>query len=121
MKLRKLFKYSAFLFILSLIIFFILTVYIYYFSRNPAIETAYSFIVPISIFAVSILYSRSVHEKGLLRGIEIWIVYFVMVLLIKVLSGYPAQIRVLYNGAILFMSLLGGIIGVNMKNKSVKS
>jgi putative membrane protein (TIGR04086 family) len=85
------------------------------------LEIAYSFIVPICIFAVSILYSRSVHEKGLLRGIEIWIVYFVMVLLIKVLSGYPAEIRVLYNGVILLMSLLGGIIGVNMKNKSIKS
>ncbi|HOK48763.1 MAG TPA: TIGR04086 family membrane protein [Sedimentibacter sp.] len=121
MKLRNLFKYSIFLFILSLIVFFILTVFIYYFSKNPALEIAYSFIVPICIFAVSILYSRSVHEKGLLRGIEIWIVYFVMVLLIKVLSGYPAEIRVLYNGVILLMSLLGGIIGVNMKNKSIKS
>jgi len=85
------------------------------------LETAYSFIVPICIFASSILYSRSVHEKGLLRGIEIWIVYFVMVLLIKVLSGYPGEIRILYNGAILFMSLMGGIIGVNMKNRSIKS
>ena len=121
MKLGKLFKYSLYLFILSLIIYFILTVYIYYFSNNPGIEIIYSFIVPICIFAVSMLYSRSVHEKGLVRGIEIWIVYFAMVLLIKVLFRYPSEIRILYNGVILIMSILGGIIGVNMKNKSIKN
>jgi putative membrane protein (TIGR04086 family) len=121
MKLGKLFKYSLFLFILSLIIYFILTVYIYYFSNNPSLEIIYSFIVPLCIFAVSMLYSRNVHEKGLLRGIEIWIVYFVMVILIKVLFRYPSEIRILYNGVILIMSILGGIIGVNMKNKSIKN
>ncbi|NLK65539.1 MAG: TIGR04086 family membrane protein [Tissierellia bacterium] len=121
MKFGKLFKYSLFLFILSLIIFFILTIYIYYFSRNSGLEMIYSFIVPICIFAVSMLYSRSIHEKGLLRGIEIWIVYFAVVLLIKVLLRYPAEIKILYNGVILIMSILGGVIGVNMKNKNLKS
>jgi len=118
MNLGKLLKYSLFLFILYLIIFFILTIYIYYFSNNPGIEIIYSFIVPICIFAVSMLYSRSVHEKGLVRGIEIWIAYFIIVLLIKVLFRYPSEIRILYNGIILLMSVLGGITGVNIKNKS---
>ena len=117
MKLGKLLKYSLFLFIFSLIIYFILTVYIYYFSKNPNIEIVYSFVVPICIFLVSTMYSRSIHEKGLLRGIEIWIIYFAIVLLMKVLFRYPAEIKILYNGVILIMSILGGIIGVNLKNK----
>ena len=118
--LGKLVKYSLLLFIFSLILFFILTLYIYYFSNNPSLEIAYSFIVPICIFMVSMMYSRSVHEKGMLRGIEIWIIYFVIILLIKVLFSYPAEIKILYNGIILIMSILGGIIGVNLKNSSVR-
>ncbi len=119
MNFGKLLKYSLFLFILSLIVFFILTVYIYYFSNNPGIEIIYSFIVPICIFAVSVLYSKSVSEKGLVRGIEIWLVYFVIVLLTKVLFRYPSEIGVIYNSIILLMSLLGGVIGVNLKNKGL--
>lgn len=118
MKLGKLLKHSLYLFIFSLIIFFILTVYIYYFSRNSGSEIIYSFVVPICIFIVSMMYSRSVHEKGLLRGIELWIVYFAIVLLMKVLFRYPAEIKILYNGVVLIMSILGGIIGVNMKHKN---
>jgi len=114
--LGKLLKYSLYLFIFSLIIFFILTVYIYYFSRNPDFEIIYSFVVPIIIFIVSMM-SRSIHERGLLRGIELWIIYFVIVLLMKVLFGYPAEIKILYNAVILIMSILGGIIGVNLKSR----
>lgn len=121
MKLGKLLKYSLYLFIFSLIIFFILTVYIYYFSKNPGLEAIYSFVVPVCIFIVSMMYSRSIRERGLLRGIELWIIYFVIVLLMKVLFRYPAEIRILYNGAVLIMSILGGIIGVNLRNKKTLS
>lgn len=117
MRLGKLLKYSVFLFIFSLVAFFLLTVYIYYFSTNPAGEIAYSFVVPISIFLTSILYSRSINEKGLLRGIELWIIYFAVILLMKVLFKYPAEIKVLYNSIVLISSILGGIIGVNIKSK----
>lgn len=118
MKLGRLLKYSLYLIIFTLIIFFILTLYIYYFSKSPSLEIIYSFIAPISIFIVSMMYSKSVHEKGLLRGIEIWIIYFLFVLLMKVMFSYPAEIKILYNGIILIMSILGGIIGVNLKNSS---
>ncbi len=117
MKLGKLLKYSLFLLIFSLIIFFILTVYIYYFSKNPNLEIIYNFVVPISIFIVSMMYSRSIHEKGLIRGIELWIIYFAFVLLIKVLFSYPAEIKILNNGIILIMSILGGIFGVNLRKR----
>ena len=72
MKLGNLLKYTLYLFIFSLIIFFILTVYIYYFSKNPGLEIVYSFVVPISIFTASMMYSRSIHERGLVRGSELW-------------------------------------------------
>lgn len=117
MKLGKLFKHALFLFIFSLIIFFILTVYIYYFSKNPKVEIAYSFIVPICIFIVSMLYSKSVREKGLIRGIELFIIYFAVILLVKVLFSYPAEIKIMYNLIILALSILGGIIGVNLRSK----
>ncbi len=117
MKLGKLLKYSLFLLIFSLITFFILTVYIYYFSKTTSLEVTYNFVVPICIFIASMMYSRSIHEKGLIRGIEIWIIYFVFVLLIKILFKYPAEIKILYNGIILIMSILGGVIGVNLKNR----
>jgi putative membrane protein (TIGR04086 family) len=117
MKLGKLLKYSLFLLIFSLIIFFILTIYIYYFSKTPNLEIVYNFVIPICIFMVSMMYSRSIHEKGLIRGIELWIIYFAFVLLIKVLFSYPAEIKILHNGVILIMSILGGVIGVNIKNR----
>jgi len=117
MRLGKLLKYSAFLFIFSLAAFFILTIYIYYFSNSPAGEIAYSFVVPISIFLSSLMYSRSIHEKGLLRGIEIWLVYFAVILLMKVLIKYPAEIKILYNSIVLASSIVGGIIGVNIKSR----
>lgn len=120
MKFYKLLKYSLYLLIFSLLIFFILTVYIYFFSKNPAAETIYNFVTPFSIFIISMLYSRSIHEKGLLRGIEMWIIYFAFVLLIKVLFRYPAEIKIFYNLITLAFSLLGGIIGVNLKNRNVQ-
>lgn len=117
MKLGRLLKYSLFLLILSLTIFFILTLYIYYFSKTSKIEIAYTFVAPVCIFISSMMYSRSSGEKGLLRGLEIWLVYFALVLLMKVLFKYPAEIKIVYNGILLIMSLLGGIIGVNLKDK----
>lgn len=120
MKLGKLFKYSLVLSIFSLTSFFILTIYIYYFSNNPAVELAYSFVVPVCILIVSIMYSRNISERGLLRGIELWLIYFAIVLLLKVLVGYPSEIKIFYNSIILALSVLGGIIGVNMKNKKIQ-
>ena len=120
MKLSKLLKYSLVLLIFSLIAFFILTLYIYYFSNNPAVKTVYAFVVPISIFLVSIMYSRSIRERGLLRVIELWLIYFAIILLMKVILKYPAEIKILYNSIVLASSILGGIIGVNLKNKKAQ-
>jgi len=69
------------------------------------------------MFIVSLLYSKNIHERGLLRGIEIWIVYFAIVLLMKVLFRYPAEISILQNLLYLPVSILGGVIGVNLKQR----
>lgn len=117
MKIANLLKYSLCLLLMTFTVFLILTIYMYYFSEQPSLEVAYSFVVPVCIFMVSLLYSKSVHEKGLIRGIEIWIVYFAIVLLMKALFSYPAEISILRQLLYLIPSLLGGIIGVNLKRK----
>ncbi len=120
MKIAKLLKYSLYLFLVTLAVFFILTIYMYYFSKQPSLEIAYSFVVPICMFLTSLMYSKSVHERGLIRGIEIWAVYFAIVLLMKVLFRYPAEISIMRQLLYLPVSILGGIIGVNLKNRLVQ-
>lgn len=117
MKLLKLLRYSLYLLLITLGVFFILTLYMYYFSKQPSIEVAYRFVVPVCMFIVTLLYARSVHEKGLLRGLEIWVVYFAFILLLKVLFKYPAEISILSNLLYLPVAILGGILGVNMKQR----
>ncbi|MGD9569290.1 MAG: TIGR04086 family membrane protein [Sedimentibacter sp.] len=113
----RLLKYSLYLIVLTLVVFFILTIYMYYFSRQPSLEFAYNFVVPISMFIVALMYSKSVHEKGLLRGIEIWIVYFALVLLVKVLFQLTNEISIVKHLLYLPASILGGVIGVNLKHR----
>jgi putative membrane protein (TIGR04086 family) len=92
----------------------------YFFSKQPSLEIAYNFVVPICMFIVALMYSKNVHERGLLRGIEIWIVYFAIVLLIKILFRVPSEINILMNLLYLPVSILGGIIGVNSRSRSAQ-
>ena len=115
MKFGALLKYSVYLFMMILITFLILTIYIYYFSSNQVIEMAYSFIVPVCIFTAALLYSRSTHEKGLIMGMEMWIVYFAVICLMKMIFKTPNEISLLKHMIFLPISVLGGIIGVNIK------
>lgn len=117
MKIIKILKYSLYLLLMMLAVFFIMTIYMYYFSRQPSLEIAYNFVVPFCMFIVSLMYSKSVHEKGLLRGIEIWIVYIAIVLLMKVLFRYPDEINLFKHFLYLPVSILGGVVGVNLKQR----
>jgi putative membrane protein (TIGR04086 family) len=92
----------------------------YYFSNQPSFEIAYNFVVPICLFICTLMYSKNIHDKGLLRGIEIWIVYFAFVLLMKVLFSITTEISILQHLFYLPASILGGIIGVNLKHRFVK-
>ena len=115
MKIGALFKYSLYLFIMILVTFLILTIYLYYFSNNQVAEIGYNFLVPVCIFISSVLYSRSTHEKGLIRGIEIWIIYFAAVCLLKLVLKEATEINMLIHLIFLPISILGGVIGVNIK------
>jgi putative membrane protein (TIGR04086 family) len=115
MKLRSLAKYTLFMFILTLAIFLILTIYIYFFSKTSSLEVAYNFVAPASVFVTSLLYARSVHEKGLLRGIEMWIVYFVIALLLHYSFNSGSGLNIVQHLISLPVSIIGGILGVNVK------
>ncbi|MFA9423104.1 MAG: TIGR04086 family membrane protein [Sedimentibacter sp.] len=115
MRLGKLLRYSIYLLVTTVVLFFIVTIYLYYFSNKSSFEIAYSFVVPICMFAVSFLYSRKVHEKGLLRGAEIWIIYLALVMIMKLLLNCFEQINMVQNLIYLPISILGGILGVNSK------
>ncbi len=115
MKFGALLKYSLYMLIMILISFLILTVYIYYFSDKQALEGIFSFIIPVCLFVTALLYSRNTHEKGLIMGMEIWIVYFALVCLMKLIIKSPTEISTLKHLLFLPVSIFGGIIGVNLK------
>jgi len=115
MKIGALLKYSLYLLIMILVTFLIFTIYLYYFSNSIAAEIGYSFLVPVCMFLSSLLYSMSTHEKGLVRGIEMWIVYFATVCLLKLVLKSTTEISMLIHLIFLPISILGGVIGVNLK------
>lgn len=115
MKFGALLKYSLYLLIMILITFLILTIYMYYFSDKQVLEVSYNFVVPICLFITSLLYSSSTHEKGLIMGMEIWIVYFAAICLLKLILKTPTEISMLRHLIFLPISIFGGIVGVNIK------
>ncbi|WP_326909566.1 TIGR04086 family membrane protein [Sedimentibacter sp. MB31-C6] len=115
MKIGVLLKYSLYLLLIILITFLILTTYLYFFSNKPSIEIAYYFIVPICMFIISFLYSRNIHERGLVRGLEIWIIYMGIILLLKLVFQFAFESNILQHIIYLPISILGGVIGVNIK------
>lgn len=117
MNIGKLFKYILYFVILLVVLFFLVSLFIYYFSNSSSIELAYRFIVPVSIFIISILYSRSMNEKGLLRGIELWVAYIAFILITKLLTSSSQEINILQNALYLPLAIFGGILGVNMRKK----
>lgn len=120
MNIGKLIKYSLYLLIMLLAVFLVLTLYMYFFSSSPSAEFAYIVAIPVCIFIVSLLFSRSTREKGLFCGIEIWIVYFAFVLLLKVVFKMTQEISIVQNLIYLPVAILGGVLGVNMKHRAVQ-
>lgn len=115
MKIGALLKYSLYLIVMILITFLILTMYLYFFSNNQTVEVGYNILIPVCIFITSLLYSRSVHERGLIRGIEIWVIYFAIVSLLRLLLKNPTGVSMLMQFIYLPISILGGVIGVNLR------
>lgn len=115
MKVSYLLKYSVVLIALILILFLVLSLFTYFASYNKILDYAYSFISPISIFIVSILYARKTKEKGLLRGLEVWAVYFLIISILKYTLLQGADINIVKQLIFIPVAILGGILGVNIK------
>lgn len=115
MKIGVLVKYSLYLMLMIFATSLILTLYLYFFSSNQAVEIAYNFVVPACMFVASLMYSRNTREKGLIRGMEIWILYFVVILILKFIMQSADEINFVQNLIYLPVSILGGVIGVNIK------
>lgn len=114
MKIASLLKYSLYLFIFILTVFLLMTVYIYFIGGQSA-EMVYSFIVPVCMFAASFLYAGSVKERGLIRGVEIWLVYFVIACVLKFALTESLDAGVCMHLIFLPVAILGGVLGVNLK------
>ena len=115
MKLSYLLKYSVVMIVLVLILFLVLSIFTYFFSYNKIINYAYCFITPICIFVVSLLYARKTKERGLLRGLEVWAVYFLIVSILKYTLLQGADINIVKQFIFIPVAILGGILGVNIK------
>ena len=115
MKLSYLLKYSVALIALMLIFFLILSIFTYFFSYNKILNYSYSFIAPICIFIISLLYARKTKEKGLLRGLEVWAMYFLVICVLKYTMLQGTDINIIKHLIFLPVAIMGGILGVNIK------
>ena len=115
MKFSYLLKYSVVLIVIILILFLVLSLFTYFTSYNQIVNYAYSFIAPISIFIVSLLYARKIKEKGLLRGLEVWAVYFLIISILKYTLLQGTDINIFKQLVFIPVAVLGGILGVNLK------
>ncbi len=113
MKLSYLLKYSVVLIVLILILLLFLSIFTYFFSYNKILDYSYSFIAPICIFIVSFLYARKTKERGLLRGLEVWAVYFLILSIMKYTLLQGDDINILKHLIFIPIAIIGGILGVN--------
>ncbi len=117
MKIGYLLRYSVILVVLILMLFLILSVFTYNFNYNKILAYSYKFIAPICIFVVSFLYAMKVKERGILRGLEMWAVYFLILCIIKYTvfqsSANAQEINILKHLIYIPVSMVAGILGVN--------
>jgi putative membrane protein (TIGR04086 family) len=117
MKIGYLIRYSVVLVALILVLFLILSILSYNFSYNTILSYSYKFIAPICLFIVSFLYAMKVKERGILRGLEIWAVYFLLLCIIKYTVfqalANAQEINILKHLIYIPISIVAGILGVN--------
>ncbi len=117
MKIGYLLRYSVILVVLILILFLIVSILTYTLSSNKILSFSYKLIAPISLFVVSFLYAMKVKERGILRGLEIWAVYFLILCIIKYTAfqalSNAQEINILKNLFYIPVSVVAGILGVN--------
>lgn len=117
MKIGYLLRYSIFLVVIILVLFLILSILSYNMSYNVILTYSYKFVAPICLFIVSFLYAMKVKERGILRGLEIWAVYFLILCIFKYtifqMLSSNQEINILKNFIYIPISIIAGILGVN--------
>lgn len=117
MKIGYLLRYSVILIVLILVLFLILSIFSYNFSYNKILAYSFKFIAPICLFVVSFLYAMKTKERGILRGLEIWAVYFLILCIVKytvfqsLVNGQ--EINILKQLIYIPIAIVAGVLGVN--------
>lgn len=115
MKVTALLKYSIIMIVFILVLFLMIATYTYLFTSNQILNYICYAIVPIGIFITSFLYAGCIKERGLLRGLEIWAVYFIIVTALKYIIIPDADISIMKHLLMIPVAIVGSVIGVNVK------
>lgn len=113
MKIKYLFKFSILMVIIVLLLFLILSLISYFFNAGKVIGYIYNVIAPLCIFIAAFLYAMRCGERGLLRGLEIWAVYFLVIVLLKFIAFNGIEINLIKHILYIPVGIIAGIIGVN--------
>ncbi|QSX06325.1 TIGR04086 family membrane protein [Sedimentibacter sp. zth1] len=113
MKITYLLKFSVLMMILILLMFLILSLITYFFESSKIVGYIYNFVAPICIFVVAFSYAMKCGERGLLRGLEVWAVYFIIISFLKFTVLEGANINMLKHLIFIPVGIIGGILGVN--------
>lgn len=109
-------------FIYSLIIIIgsgiILTIFNYFNILNGNLLKIIELLVPIiSIFVGSYLLGKSTSKKGYIEGIKYSIIWIILFLLFNLITKNFTIISLLYFAILLFISILGSILGINKRKE----
>lgn len=117
MKIGYLLRYSIVLVVLILVLFLILSILSYNLSYNTILSYSYKIIAPLCLFIVTFLYAMKVKERGILRGLEMWAIYFLLLCIVKYTVfqslANAQEINILKHLIYIPISIVAGILGVN--------
>lgn len=117
MMIKNYLKSYGYLFGLILIFSIILSV-INYFIPLPA--NIFKIIIPIiSLFVASIILGKGMKEKGYIEGIKFSVIYLTFITILKFIfhTGFNFKVFLMYI-IFVFSSVIGSMIGINMKKES---
>lgn len=115
MKISILLKYVVIFCLVVLITAFFISLYNYFEIGNANLDKIYKFFTPIILIIISFLYARKVESNGWIRGVEMWVAYFVILNLMKYIMGVELMDSIYKSFIYIPVCLLGGILGVNAK------
>ena len=120
MKISSLIKCTGLLFVIITVLTLIISFFYYNSSYNKILEYSYNFIVPICIFIVAFIYSFIAGERGLIRGLEIWAIYFLIISILKYTMLENVDSSIFKQFIYIPVAIVAGILGVNFSGKFSK-